>query len=88
MVERVGILASQFAVGKALAEHLVHGQRETLTIVHVFAIVVAERLFIEVTEKMKRFHAHIRARDAAFQQRPEILKAIGVYATVCAERPT
>src|SRR6059036_1323566 len=31
---------------------------------------------------MKRLHAHIRTRDATLEQRPEILKAVGMYATV------
>src|SRR5437867_460274 len=31
---------------------------------------------------MKRLHAHIGSRDAALEQRPEIFKAVGVYATV------
>jgi len=31
---------------------------------------------------MKRFYAHVGSRDAAFQQRPEILKAVCVYASI------
>src|SRR2546426_6560924 len=31
---------------------------------------------------MKWFHTHVGSGDAALQQRPEILKAVGVYATV------
>src|SRR5437667_10323778 len=31
---------------------------------------------------MKRFHTHIGSRDAALEQRPEVLKAIGVYSTI------
>src|SRR5438552_9780815 len=30
---------------------------------------------------MKRFHTHIGSRDAALEQRPEVFKAVGVYAT-------
>ena len=31
---------------------------------------------------MKRFHTHTGSRDSALEQRPEIFKAVGVYATV------
>src|SRR5438876_12191922 len=31
---------------------------------------------------MKRFHTHIGSRDAALQQRPEVLKAVSMHATV------
>src|SRR5712691_8798030 len=31
---------------------------------------------------MKRLHAHVGSRDPALQQRPEVLKAVGVYATI------
>src|ERR1700730_125047 len=31
---------------------------------------------------MERFYAHIRARDAALQQAPEILQSVGVYTTI------
>src|SRR5438128_2132945 len=31
---------------------------------------------------MKRFHTHTGSRDSALEQRPEIFKSVGVYATV------
>src|SRR5439155_26352601 len=31
---------------------------------------------------MKRFHTHVGSRDAALQQRPEVLKAVSMHATV------
>src|SRR5438128_12679869 len=31
---------------------------------------------------MKRFHTHVGSGDAALEQRPEIFKAVSVYATV------
>ena len=65
-----------------MAEHVGHGSFEPGLIVHVFAIVVAEKLLIEVTEKMKRFDAHIRTVDTALQERPEVLKAVGVDTTI------
>ena len=74
--------ACEFAVGEALAADLGHGELEALAVVHVLAVVVAKSLLVKVAEKMKRFHTHIRARDAALQQRPEVLKAVRVYATI------
>src|SRR5271157_1748653 len=82
VVERVTALASQFGIREALAEYLAHAKLEPLRISQVFAVVVPERLLIKVTEKMIRFYTHIRARDATFQQRPKVLKAVGMYATI------
>src|SRR5882762_6134385 len=48
-------------------------------IVHrLLAIVVAERLLIQITEEMKWFHAHIGALESAFEQAPEVLHPVGV----------
>src|SRR5205814_10622211 len=48
----------------------------------VFAVVEAKHLLVKVSVKMKRLHAHIRCRNAALEERPEILKAVSVYATI------
>ena len=45
-------------------------------------MVVPERLLIEVAEQMERFDAHIGSADASLQQAPEVLKAIGMDATI------
>lgn len=65
-----------------MAEHVAHGHLETGRIVHVLAVVVTERLLIEVAKQMEQFDAHIGTIDTALQQRPEVLKAVGVDATV------
>ena len=82
VVERVCVLAGEFAVGEALATDLRHGESEALRVVHVLAVVVAETLFVKVAVKMKRLYAHVGSRNPALKQRPEILKAVRVYATV------
>src|SRR4029077_8028196 len=45
-------------------------------------IVESKHLLIEIAEKMKRFHSNVGSRKAALQERPEVLKAIGVYAAI------
>ena len=76
------IFACQFGIGESLPADLGHGESEALAVVHVFAVVESEGLFVKVAEKMKRFDRHIRARDAALEQRPEVLKAVRVYAAI------
>ena len=76
------VLACEIGIGQALAADLGHGEHEALTIVHVLAIVVSKGLLIKVAVKMKRFYAHIRSRNSALKQRPEILKAVRVYSSI------
>src|ERR1035441_5343126 len=45
-------------------------------------IVEPERLLVKVAKQMKRFHTHVGSAKAAFQQRPEILHAVSVYAAI------
>jgi hypothetical protein len=56
---------------------LADGHIETISvterILRCCTIVIAERLLIELTEKMERFDAHIGSVDAALQQAPEVL---------------
>ena len=47
-----------------------------------FAFVVAERLFIEVSEQVKRLNRNVRALDRPLQQRPEVFHAVGMHVTV------
>jgi len=42
------------------------------------ALVVAEGLLIKVSERMKRFNAHIRAFDRPLQERPEVFQLVRV----------
>src|ERR1035437_2423995 len=46
------------------------------------AIVVAESLLVQITEKMERLDANVSAINAALQQAPEVFKAVGVDAPV------
>ena len=48
----------------------------------IFTIVETEHLFVEVTEQVKRFHAHISTRNPALEKRPKILKAIRMHAAI------
>jgi hypothetical protein len=41
---------------------------ETVGIVHVPSVIEPERLLVEVSKQMKRFHGHIRAAQTALQQ--------------------
>jgi len=53
--------ASQIAVGEALAEYVVHERLKADTVIAVAAVVVAEHLFIDVAEKVERFHGDVRS---------------------------
>jgi hypothetical protein len=55
-----------------------HGRFKPRLVVHILAVVVAKRLLIEVTEEMERLNTHIGSIDAALEQTPEVLKAIGM----------
>ncbi len=66
----------------ALTNDLADSKIEAASIIEFFAIVEAEHLFVKVAVKMKRFDANVGSRNPALEQRPEVLKAIRVYATV------
>jgi hypothetical protein len=53
-------------------------QREAVSVVHFLPVVVAERLFIKITEQVKRFHAHVGTVQSALQRAPEVLHCVGV----------
>src|SRR6185437_15643945 len=46
------------------------------------AIVIAENLFVNVAEKMERFHRNVSAFQPALQETPKVLKAIRVNLSV------
>src|SRR5437763_1078307 len=48
----------------------------------VFAFIKSKRLLIQIPEQMKRLDAHIRAFDAALQQRREIFQSVRVDMTL------
>ncbi len=61
-----------------MAEYVAHSSLKAGLIVHVLAVVVAERLLIQVAKQVEGFNGNISAADAALQQAPEVLKAIGI----------
>lgn len=74
--------AGQFRVGKALAGDLRNGKTESLRIVHVLPIVVAESLFVDVAEEMIGFHADVGSVQSALQQAPKVLHRVCVNIAV------
>jgi len=61
---------------------LPYSQIEAASVIKFFAIIETKHLLVKVTVKMKRFDRHIRARDAALQQTPEVFESVGVYAAI------
>ena len=74
-------LASEFRVGHALANDLPNGDIKSFRIGHL-ASIEAARLLVDVSEQVKRFHAHIGSVQAALQKAPEVFHPIGVNFTV------
>jgi hypothetical protein len=71
-------LASQSLGGEALAHDLRNRQFEAVTVVHLFPIVVAEQLLIDIPKQMERLDTDRGAVQAEFQETPEVLDSIGV----------
>ena len=68
---------------ETLADDPSHGQLEAVEVRDLFAIlslaeVVAESLFVEIAEEVKRFHANIRATDGPLEQAPIVFKPVRV----------
>ena len=84
MNDRFSHLAGDLGVGEAFASHWdrTREKRSASFSCLWLPVVIAESLLIEVTEKMKRFDANIGSVDAALQEAPEVLKAIGVDVTI------
>lgn len=77
------VFSGKFSIGQPFARDISGQLRKPDGIVDwLFAVVVTEDLLIEVTEQMKRLHAHIGSIDAAFQEAPEVLDTIGMDASV------
>ena len=66
-------------VGQALAGYLRDHCAESIRIVHLFPVVVAKSLFIDVAKQVIWLHADIGAVEAAFQQTPKVFNSIGMY---------
>ena len=75
-------LAGEFFVGEPLADDLSKRLAEAVRVSHVFSVIVAECLFIEVPEQVKRFHTHVGAGQVALQEAPEVFEPVGVDLTV------
>jgi len=64
---RFADLAGQFGIGKALTYNVPYGQTEAVGMGHVLAIVVTERLVIDIAEKMKRVNAYVGTAQPALE---------------------
>ncbi len=73
--------AGQFSESEPFTDDSRNSDAKPLAI-RQLAIVVAIGLFIQVSKKMERFHAHVGSADPALQQRPKILHAVSVYAAI------
>jgi hypothetical protein len=67
--------------------HTRHSLRESLRRANlitplILAIVESERLFIYVSEQVKRLHGNVCTVQSAFQQRPKVLKSVRVNCPV------
>src|SRR5258707_1139665 len=58
---RIIQLAGEFFPGEALANCLTDRQIEPVRVIHLAAIIVAKHLFIQIAEKVKRFHRNVGA---------------------------
>lgn len=65
-------------VGQAFTDHTSDADEEPSRI-GVLALVESEGLFVKVSEQVERLDTDIGSTDGAFQKRPEILHAVGVY---------
>lgn len=55
------LFAGEFLPCEPFAHNLTNGQIEAVTIVHVFAVVVAESLFVKIAEQVERPHDDVSA---------------------------
>ena len=55
-------LAGDFSPSQTLANDLTYSQVKSVTVIHVRAIVVSKRLFIQIAEQVKRLNTDIRFR--------------------------
>lgn len=74
-------MTSQFRVRQPLADSLRNRNVEALRIGQR-PLVVAESLFVNVSEQVERFDGHIGSMDTSLQERPEILHAVCVDLSV------
>ena len=71
------LLPDEVGVGEPLAEDR-HGGVQEPTPIGVFPVVVSERLFVKVAEKVEGLNAHVGSLDGSFQQALEVLQPVRV----------
>ncbi len=72
-------IPSQLLIGQASASHAAQDFREPASITRaMLALVIAECLFIQIAEQVKRLDADLGSLQAALQERPEVFDAVSV----------
>ena len=74
---RRSVFARQFIPSQATALDAAANVREALRVRHL-AMIVAEALFVQVAEQVKRFHADVRPMELTLHQTPEIFHRVRV----------
>ena len=80
----VRLLTGELIPCEALTNDLADGKIEPLSIIHAFAIVIAEHLLIEISEQVERLDRNVGSLQAALEQGPEVLQSVGVNFAVTA----
>jgi hypothetical protein len=75
-------LAGDFGPSQTLANDLADGQIKAVTVSHFIPVVKTKSLLVDVAEQMERLHADVGSMQAALQEAPEVLHAIGVNVAV------
>ena len=84
---RRGHLAGEFIPCEPLAYGLSNSKAEAPPVSHrrtifVLTVIEAEHLFVNVAEQVERFDGNIGSIDAALQETPEVLKAVGMHVAI------
>src|SRR6266568_2650406 len=74
---RRGERAGQALVSQATANDSAKHLHKPATI-HVLALVVAERFFLDVAVQVERLHADVGTSQCSLQERPEVFDAVGM----------
>src|SRR5260370_25763249 len=74
----IGALASQLLVSEATTRDMRHNTMKAFAIMRSLAIVVAEHLFVQIAEHVKRLNRNVRAFQPALEQAPEVFQSVGM----------
>ena len=74
-------LANQFVVGKAFASESSRRFHKPISI-SSFASIESKSLFVQVSEKVKRFYRNVSASDRPFEKRPKVFNSVSVNLSV------